>query len=113
MKEMKTLRWSDYLLALGRDKWIDWTMNALIVLLIASWFLPRSAADFLINVIGMVLLVAVALRCGYVVAYLRLGHRFRDESLQSVRFRDAIGKGVFIMYLVVAILLILWRNIRF
>lgn len=112
MKETETLRWFDYLQALGRDKWIDWTMSALMFLLIVSWFLPRSAADFLINVIAMVLLVAVAIRGGYVVAYLHLGHRFRRESPQSVRFRDAIGKGVFILYVVVAILLTFWRYIR-
>lgn len=110
---MKTLRWFDYLQALGQDKWIDWTMSALMFLLIVSWFLPRAAADFLVNVIAMVLLVAVAIRGGYVVAYLRLGHRFRSESPQSVRFRDAIGRGVFFLFVVVAILLILWRYIRF
>lgn len=112
MKETDTLRWYGYLYALGRDPWIDWLTSALLLLLIASWFLPEAAADFVVDIVCMVTLVGIAARIGYVIACTRLGRGLRRESVRSARFRNVMGNVAGILFFVVAVLLILWRYLK-
>lgn len=112
MKETDTPRWYGYLQALGRDPWVDWGVTAGFLLLIMSWFLPGAAADFVIYVVCMAIFVGIAVRIGYVIACVRLGHRSHRESVRAVRFRNVMGNIVVVLYFVVAILLIVWRYLN-
>ena len=49
-----------YLQAIFGDKWVDWGVSVGFLLLIASWFVPRNTADFLVDFIvtGLMLVVA-------------------------------------------------------
>lgn len=112
MKETDTPRWYGYLQALGRDPWVDWLTTVLLLLLIVSWFLPQAMADFAIDFVSMSILFAVAIRMGYVIGCVRMGRKLDKEPARTARLRNMISSGVFILFFVVAILLILWRYLR-
>lgn len=51
MKETDTMQSHKYLQAIFGDKWVDWGVSVGFLLLIASWFVPRNTADFLVDFI--------------------------------------------------------------
>ena len=52
MKETDTMQSYKYLQAIFGDKWVDWGVSVGFLLLIASWFVPRNTADFLVHRYG-------------------------------------------------------------
>ena len=66
MKETDTMQSHKYLQAIFGDKWVDWGVSVGFLLLIASWFVPRNTADFLVDFIvtGLMLVVAIGVGAG-------------------------------------------------
>lgn len=110
MKKERSL--ADYVLAVFEDRWVDWGVTAGFLLFIVSWFLPQAMADFAIDFVSMSVLFAVAVRMGYVIGCVRMRHKLDKEPARTARLRSMISCGVFILFFVVAILLILWRYLR-
>ena len=101
-----------YLQAIFGDKWVDWGVSVGFLLLIASWFVLRNTADFLVDFIVTGLMLVVAIRIGCVIVRVRRGDELSRESARSVRFREVIGNVVFLSFFVIALLLIAWRYLR-
>ena len=112
MKETDTMQSYKYLQAIFGDKWVDWGVSVGFLLLIASWFVPRNTADFLVDFIVTGLMLVVAIRIGCVIVRVRRGDELSRESARSVRFREVIGNIVFLSFFVIALLLIAWRYLR-
>lgn len=73
MKETDTMQSYKYLQAIFGDKWVDWGVSVGFLLLIASWFVPRNTADFLVDFIVTGLMLVVAIRIGCVIVRVRPG----------------------------------------
>ena len=86
MKETDTMQSYKYLQAIFGDKWVDWGVSVGFLLLIASWFVPRNTADFLVDFIVTGLMLVVAIRIGCVIVRVRRGDELSRESARSVRF---------------------------
>lgn len=110
--EMDTFDINRYLQAVFSDRWIDWGVSVVFLSLIASWFLMPNAADFVIDVLATGVMLAVAVRIGYVIACVRLGRKLHAESSRTVRFRETVSLVVAISFVVIAVLLIVWRYLR-
>ena len=106
---MDTFGMNRYLKAVFSDRWIDWGVSVVFLSLIASWFLTPDAADFVIDVLATGVMLAVAVRIGYVIACVRLGRKLHAESFRAVRFRETVSHVVVLSFVVIAILLIGWR----
>ena len=106
MKETDTMQSYKYLQAIFGDKWVDWGVS------IASWFVLRNTADFLVDFIVTGLMLVVAIRIGCVIVRVRRGDELSRESARSVRSREVIGNIVFLSFFVIALLLIAWRYLR-
>ena len=105
MKETDTMQSYKYLQAIFGDKWVDWGVSVGFLLLIASWFVLRNTADFLVDFIVTGLMLVVIVR-------VRRGDELSRESARSVRSREVIGNIVFLSFFVIALLLIAWRYLR-
>ena len=82
MKETDTMQSYKYLQAIFGDKWVDWGVSVGFLLLIASWFVPRNTADFLVDFIVTGLMLVVAIRIGCVIVRVRRGDELsRPNSL--------------------------------
>ena len=110
--EMDTFDINRYLQAVFSDRWIDWGVSVVFLSLIASWFLMPNAANFVIDVLATGVMLAVAVRIGYVIACVRLGRKLHAESSRAVRFRETVSLVVAISFVVIAVLLIVWRYLR-
>ena len=80
MKETDTMQSYKYLQAIFGDKWVDWGVSVGFLLLIASWFVPRNTADFLVDFIVTGLMLVVAIRIGCVIVRVRRGDELSRES---------------------------------
>ena len=107
MKETDTMQSYKYLQAIFGDKWVDWGVSVGFLLLIASWFVLRNTADFLVDFIVTGLMLVVAIRIGCVIVRVRRGDELSRESS-----REVIGNIVFLSFFVIALLLIAWRYLR-
>lgn len=109
---MNSMSLSNYVQAVFRDRWVDGGVNVMMLLLIASWLVPRHAADVLIDLLATGVLLAVAVRIGYVIACVRMGRETPAESSRSVRIRETVRNLVGLSFFVIALLLIVLRYLR-